>query len=364
MRLDIDFSDLWKEVERITRNRSEFVPELNRAQREPIDLALEQGKEIPLEDVDFSGPVASVQGRQVLLYIPDHRLNFDAAIEDPEKGRKFHVTWCKTLEDMQRKKRFERYFATNNLSGLFTISGLRNSTTPDEADVELMVCKNCLDKLNYKGAARGQGIRKTVAVEFKIPEFFETYSSCFRYMPSGLSKPGNQDYSKDWADVSRSKKERVGYKCESCEVELRDAARLLHSHHRNGLKSDNSDSNLMALCADCHRNQPAHEHMHVPHSDTQLINRLRRQQNIKPNDWDQVEELVDPAVRWRLDEMRMKGWEAPEIGYEAVDAEGAVIAEFEAAWPNRKYALVVNESDKVKFPPWRIDTIGEATRLA
>ena len=117
----------------------------------------------------------------------------------------------------------------------------------------------------------------------------------------------------------------------------------------------------MVLCADCHRNQPDHNHMHVPHSDTQLINRLRREQGKGPSDWEEAEELVDPALRGILDRMRSKNWPAPEIGYEIVDEKGAVVAELEAAWPASRYALVISANDKVDVGGWRVETVGEAT---
>jgi hypothetical protein len=36
---------------------------------------------------------------------------------------------------------------------------------------------------------------------------------------------------------------------------------LLHVHHINGVKSDNSEMNLRVLCQYCHGEQPNHEHM-------------------------------------------------------------------------------------------------------
>ncbi|WPU32705.1 HNH endonuclease [Pseudoalteromonas piscicida] len=66
------------------------------------------------------------------------------------------------------------------------------------------------------------------------------------------------------------------YTCEQCGVELSQYKRLLHTHHINGVKTDNSISNLRALCLDCHKKQPKHEHMHVTHNDQLIINQLRR----------------------------------------------------------------------------------------
>jgi hypothetical protein len=357
MRLEADFSALWAEVRKMSEEVADFHVEIRPVEREPLDLELSQGKEISLDDVEFDrGGLASIRGRQVLLYIPDHGGRVAAAIEEPAvRGNKFHVSFCRKLDEMRRKNRFERYMATNDLSGRFTIAGVDFGRRL-EAEVELAVCKFCLQKLNYKGAAHSR-VRQRVAAEFRIAEFFETYSSFFRYMPESFKGAGQVGYTADWNEVSALVRKAAKYRCMECRVDLSSVRRLLHVHHRNGVKSDNRQENLVALCVDCHRRQPNHERMHVPLRDTQAINRLRRAQSLLPSEWDEVQKLADPAVHGVLDLLRERGKPAPEIGYEVQDRSGAVIAELEAAWPAEQFAIVIEKVQGATPTGWRILTV-------
>lgn len=356
MRINVDFSALWAEVRKISEETATFSLGVASPPRKAIDIQLAEGLEIPLDEVDFSGPVASVQGRQVLLYIPDHGPRFDLAIADGGKGNRFHVTYCRKLEEMYQRKRYDRYVATNDLTPTFEIHGVSNNTAP-KGKTTLRVCQFCLDKLNYKGSQLDTRVRAQNAKTFSIPAFFETYSSCFRYMPSGMDalKPG---YSNDWEKISRGEKERVNYVCQQCKVDLSAAKRLVHVHHINGVKHDNAPKNLKALCADCHRAEPNHTHMHVSRKDTQFINKLRREQGRAATNWKEALEYADPAVHGVLDLLRAKGWAPPEIGYELQDATGAIFAELEAAWPESKYAITIDTISAGTADGWTIEDLG------
>lgn len=359
MKITVDFSALWSEVGKISKDPAEFVLDSYLQPRDTIDFELEGGKDVSLDDVDFDGPVASVQGRQVLLYIPDHGSSFEKAVDNPEWGKKFHVTFCKTLEEMKAKNRFERYTATNDLSGMFKITGTDYGRNKVAGTVPLRVCKFCLMRLNYQNALSSVSLRQKIANSFNIAKFFETFSSCFRYMPSGISSAEVSGYTDDWKKVSNQIRRNVKFICQGCKVDLSNHKKLLHVHHCNGVKNDNSLKNLKALCADCHRKEPHHEHMHIPHNDTQTINRLRREQALILSDWDDVERLADPAVLGLLGKLRSKSWKAPEIGFELENAKGEVIAEFEAAWPERKVGLVISRDSVENFSDWQIKTLGE-----
>lgn len=360
MRLTVDFTALWREADKVAEERADFILTPDTVEFEPIDIELEEGKEIDISEVDFSGLVASFRGRQVLLYIPDHSFKFDEVMSGQEEGRKFHVTDCRTLDSMRSAERFERYFATNDLSGNFNISGFgKRDRTRREGKAKLRVCKNCMTRLNYKGYATSVRNKDEFVTSFSIPEFFETYSSCFRHMPKALRITDNGDYTQDWPKIAGGLKAANNYSCEECQVNLKGHKRLLHVHHINGNKSDNDRRNLKVLCVDCHRHQPYHQHIHVSHSDMQLITRLRRKDDIKPDSWSEAITLADPAIQGALELLRKEGLSPPEIGYEVQDDKQAVVAELEAAWPVAKFAVVISEEQKLGVEGWNLMTISE-----
>jgi hypothetical protein len=58
-------------------------------------------------------------------------------------------------------------------------------------------------------------------------------------------------YAPNWNAIATSLKNRRGWRCEVCRFEKFGSA-LIHVHHIDGDKSDNSDANLQVLCAECH----------------------------------------------------------------------------------------------------------------
>lgn len=354
MKLRVDLSSLWTCVSNMGAKQRSFQVDAFWDDTEIIfDTALSQGLEIDISDLENRQGLLSVRGRQVILFIPDHGFKITETLIQPEVGNKFHIVDCSTLDSMKRKKRFQRYKVTNNLNGTFEIFGADQNGRHVEGSAKLNVCKNCLRKLNYKGADTcSTRERNLIVSEFNNEEFFSIYSSVFERLPRQNINNHFKGYTENWENISVSFREKSGYICDSCRINLSKHKRLLHVHHQNGDKSDNSFSNLIALCADCHRKEPYHNHMFVKHEDTKLINRLRREQFGNLGfDWNKVIKLADLALHGVINHCIKAKYEAPEVGYQ-LKLPNSNFLELELAWPKRRLGVTIDQN--ITIGEWKI----------
>jgi hypothetical protein len=351
MEIRFDFSELWTQARRIGGARVE-IDWAAATQLEPIDIELLRGREVRLEDLDVVNGLLSVDGRQVLLYIPDQFKPLEVVQESPEEGNRFHVADCSTLTNMRENGRFSRYVVTNDLGGIFPISGRNSNGQPAQADSRLLVCRNCLKKLNYQNYCHDTR-RNAIWKGFEIGCFFETYSTSFRYLPRSRSSGSSaNEYTQDWEEVSANVRSRCGFVCDECSVSLSGHRHLLHVHHINGVRSDNAANNLRALCADCHRRQPLHSRMFLSLASMQTLTRLRRDQGIIADRWEWAIALADLSVHGALLHAKQMGFEVPELGYQIIGPTGSVLAEVELAWPSRRLGVCISKT--VECPGWRL----------
>lgn len=278
MYLNVDFEGLHAAVRRMGADSvdPDFVVRRKIAKIDPIDIQLEEGIQVNLSEVGVTNNGLFIyRERQVLLYIQDHGTGVQDALDDGDSGRKFHVAYCRTLEEMSSRGRYERYVATNNLSGEFYITGYDfDSRERIDGKTRLKVCKNCLGKLNYRYAGR---TRDQIVAAFDLEAFFDKYKSFFPHMPSRRAGKFDGQYTPDWGEVARRYRERKNFTCESCRLDLRNAPHLLHVHHVNGVKTNNSPANLKALCIQCHSQQPDHSHIIISDENARQIAELRRE---------------------------------------------------------------------------------------
>jgi len=252
--------------------------------RSEILIELEKGKEIELSEVLSSfGGLLTHKGEQVMLYIKNTRKDRYALEHALDDAPKFHIAECAALAEMRRRGRFERYVATNNHSGLFdVVSWDKSSRRTEDMQARLYVCKKCLETLNWNEFSRARGgQRNQIRDSFSIEDFFMEFSTFFHSKPRYTDKNAPKDgYAPDWISTSRRYREKMKWVCEKCHIDLSGQKRLLHCHHKNGVTSDNSNNNLLALCVLCHANQPSHGHMKASSSARLTIERLRREQGL------------------------------------------------------------------------------------
>lgn len=284
MRFSIAFSGLSQMVRKMGATPIQWISGAGKLDNLDIAEILLAGIEIPLEEVEVNDDgLLSYQGEQVLLYIMDTNKDEATLLHEPENAPRFHVADCRTLDTMRSAQRFDRYVVTNNTSGEFRVE-FKDWATGEHGETtsHLKACKNCLNHLNYKGYKRTNGLGKSVIWnDFSIAEFFETYKSRFKQKPSYTDTTApTGGYAKDWNEISTQFRQSIGWKCQECKADFSERGNhnLLHVHHVNGVKGDNSRHNLRGLCLLCHGEQPQHSHMHIKAGDRSKILALRREQ--------------------------------------------------------------------------------------
>ena len=162
--------------------------------------------------------------------------------------------------------RYERYVVTDQTHGQFPVDWRDYGTEKSgETIARLKVCKNCLQTLNWQFYGNSNKTkRESIWNSFSITDFFMDYATFF------ASKPSRKDtdvslsqYVKDWPEISKKHREEANWTCQECHAHLSQHPRLLHCRHRNGVRGDNSRSNLAVLCQICHSEQKYHAHMKV-----------------------------------------------------------------------------------------------------
>lgn len=256
MKLDIDFTNLENLVKNMGASAVDWVSDVAVTHVETdwkIDLET-KGIDVGLNDIEITANgLLKYRNEQILLYIKEIN-GFNTNYSLP----KFHFYQCSTLNRMQRENRFERYVVTQRKTGYFLMDRKDSySSYTHNTEEKLDVCGNCLNWYN-------RNYRKRYSVTtFDIVEFFEHFdqSPIHRKPTHTDTSAPKSGYTENWNEVSRQRKEQCGYVCQQCSIDLSNHKNLVQTHHANGVKSDNSSSNLKVLCIECHSDQPSHGHM-------------------------------------------------------------------------------------------------------
>jgi len=248
--------------------------ELKPPKPEKLPEDLEKELEVDIDKIQIlKDGLFAYKGYHVLIFIKDTGHSRELLLERPEDSKKFHLVDCKTIQDMKRQKRYERYYATNNTSGEFNVDAKEDDQYfPVKA--KLKVCKNCLEQINWAnyGFAIGKEKQNKIRDHFSIDSFFEKYKSMFSQLPERFAEDHDTSgYSKNQKIISHKYREIKNWTCEECGRYLVNHKNLLHLHHINGVKDDNSEKNQKALCKYCHSKQPKHSHMFLSAKDLEII---------------------------------------------------------------------------------------------
>lgn len=233
---------------------------VRRARPEPLDTPL------PATGVEIDGlaritvnpdGTLGYEGKRVSVHIRDVQ-----AIGGNHHIPRFHISNCRTLDEMRHKGRFERYVVSDRDDDVFFIridSGPLKQTS-------LNVCQNCLDRLSWDGfsSESPRETRYRIVENFTLRRFFERYpkTPLSRLPKHTVDTAPLNDYPLNWDEISNELRRQLRYTCQECGLEVgSENRRFLHVHHRNGLKYDTAPENLRCLCIECHADAPGHVHI-------------------------------------------------------------------------------------------------------
>ena len=209
-----------------------------------------------IDHINSKDKTFDYKGQKVLLYIKQQRYRLHDFIKPTYK---FHIAYCSTLEWMESENRFKsRYVVTQRIDGKFEVDIIDKSTGRYHFEnklYQLEICKNCLyvlkskypkDSLFHFG-------------NFNIDSFIAKYNT--RHIKKPLHTPRTlprDEYGSGWKEISRNIRKRANYKCSECQKDFSKNKRLLHVHHRDGVKWNHQSNNLKVLCLNCHKKKPGH----------------------------------------------------------------------------------------------------------
>ncbi|MEF2629969.1 HNH endonuclease signature motif containing protein [Megamonas funiformis] len=202
---------------------------------------------------------------KVLLYIRDQAMygQPEDILKNYKSGYKFHLSWCKTLQSMFNSGKYEKYVVSTRQDEVLLVRAIGSNNKVYESEQKLHVCRYCLSTLNYKGYRYATKAQKDkIYNEFSLKEFFNVQNSDYSFhdMPKHDEYSAKTNiYPDNWEHVSELHRKLCHYQCERCGKDCSHDHKLLHVHHINGNKQDLRQTNLIALCRECHIQE--HPHM-------------------------------------------------------------------------------------------------------
>lgn len=202
---------------------------------------------------------------KVLLYIRDQAMygQPEDILKNYKSGYKFHLSWCKTLQSMFNSGKYEKYVVSTRQDDVLLVRVIGSNNKVYESEQKLHVCRYCLSTLNYKGYRYTTKAQKDkIYNEFSLKEFFNVQNSDYSFhdMPKHDEYSAKTNiYPDNWEHVSELHRKLCHYQCERCGKDCSHDHKLLHVHHINGNKQDLRQTNLIALCRECHIQE--HPHM-------------------------------------------------------------------------------------------------------
>ncbi len=234
---------------------------------EEIERLSKEGIEIPLDEVRVlrDGTLA-YKNQRVVVYIRDVKQYRHSVPKEHDLPR-FHISHCDKLQEMRANNRYQRYVVATRDSGVFQINlKAQNAVNYQTREERLRVCQYCLGKLNWDDFVLHRQVahhRNRIVQSFTLQEYFKLYGKTFvEEMPNHTEQTAPlNDYTRDFKEIAERIKIRRNYRCDECGIDLSAHKKFLHAHHKNGIQSDNRESNIGIFCIEHHAEQFSHGHM-------------------------------------------------------------------------------------------------------
>ncbi|MCR8666221.1 HNH endonuclease [Aestuariibaculum sp. M13] len=146
---------------------------------------------------------------------------------------RYHVCQCKTREE------YSGYIYSNAMPVEIYCKD-QKKTLEDKKSLPL--CANCV-------SASQRALYAFLAKGKPWFEYVLEYANSDNEMAKKTKRDG---YVKMWKQISEAYRERTGFHCESCRLNLREEKYYLEVHHGDYNKTNNAIENLSALCVLCH----------------------------------------------------------------------------------------------------------------
>lgn len=158
------------------------------------------------------------------------------SVEKYDDYPRFHLKKCSVIANFIDKGIFHHFYIWANDRYTDVID---RDTEELHTDVVLKLCSRCKNLMKDD-------------IENTTLEFYESLDkeSIFK---EEIVQTDIFGYTLYWQSISNAYKRKQNYTCEQCgiQVEKKDR-RFIHTHHKNGDKLNNSESNLECLCILCH----------------------------------------------------------------------------------------------------------------
>jgi hypothetical protein len=175
------------------------------------------------------------------LYIPifDPKLWASKGWNDMPR---FHTTNCEQIQRQRKKSNFNGHY-------VFSSEPVLDLAGADGKVKDIKLCGYCRNLEGLSSIVGSQTYYEEVLLDPSQPGNFIDEE-----LPNEVMV-GNGGYTPDWDETSRIYRIKKNFTCEDCGVKLNEVyshSYFLETHHINGNKTDNDDSNLKCVCTLCH----------------------------------------------------------------------------------------------------------------